>query len=140
MIELVELTKYYGEAKAVGPLSLNIEAGEVVGLLGLNGAGKTTTLRMLASDLLPTCGSMKVDGVDLCNEPEKIRPMIGYLPGHMTFELGEKLKEMGMTIVNKKADDTCHIDRTLITGASPKASNKLGRLAANTLLKAVATI
>jgi ABC-2 type transport system ATP-binding protein len=80
MIELVELTKYYGEAKAVGPLSLNIEAGEVVGLLGLNGAGKTTTLRMLASDLLPTCGSMTVDGVDLCSEPEKIRPMIGYLP------------------------------------------------------------
>ena len=71
---------------------------------------------------------------------DKQTPMIGYLPGHMTFELGEKLKEMGMTIVNKKADDTCHIDRTLITGASPKASNKLGRLAANTLLKAVATI
>ena len=68
---------------------------------------------------------------------DKQTPMIGYLPGHMTFELGEKLKEMGMTIVNKKADDTCHIDRTLITGASPKASNKLGRLAANTLLKAV---
>jgi molecular chaperone Hsp31 and glyoxalase 3 len=63
--------------------------------------------------------------------------MIGYLPGQMPFELGEKLKELGMHIINKKADDTCHIDRNLITGASPYASNKLGRLAAETLLKVV---
>jgi len=68
---------------------------------------------------------------------DKQTPMIGYLPGHMPFELGEKLKELGMKIINKKADDTCHIDRNLITGASPYASNKLGRLAAETLLKVV---
>ena len=55
----------------------------------------------------------------------------------MPFKLGEKLKELGMHIINKKADDTCHIDRNLITGASPYASNKLGRLAAETLLKVV---
>lgn len=68
---------------------------------------------------------------------DKQTPRIGYLPGHMPFELGEKLKGLGMTLVNKKADDTCHSDRTLITGASPNASNKLGRLAATTLLDAV---
>ena len=68
---------------------------------------------------------------------DKQTPVIGYLPGHMPFELGEKLKELGMHIINKKADDTCHIDRNLITGASPYASNKLGRLAAETLLKVV---
>ena len=68
---------------------------------------------------------------------DKQTPMIGYLPGQMPFELGEKLQELGMHIINKKADDTCHVDRNLITGASPYASNKLGRLAAETLLKVV---
>lgn len=80
MIEIHELTKYYGERKAVGPLTFRIEKGEVVGLLGLNGAGKTTTLRMLSSDLLPTSGRMLVDGIDLADEPERVRPRIGYLP------------------------------------------------------------
>jgi len=80
VIQIEELTKYYGERKAVGPLSFTIDKGEVVGLLGLNGAGKTTTLRMLSSDLLPTSGRMRVDGVDLVESPEKVRPKIGYLP------------------------------------------------------------
>ncbi|MCA9618246.1 MAG: ABC transporter ATP-binding protein [Myxococcales bacterium] len=80
MIEINELTKYYGERKAVGPLSFTIGKGEVVGLLGLNGAGKTTTLRMLSSDLLPTSGGIVVDGQNLVEEPERVRPKIGYLP------------------------------------------------------------
>ena len=65
MIEVSELTKYYGDRKGVGPLSFSIESGEIVGLLGLNGAGKTTTLRMLSSDLLPTSGRILIDGVDV---------------------------------------------------------------------------
>ena len=68
---------------------------------------------------------------------DKQTPMVGYLPGPMPWEVGAKLTAMGMTIVNAKADDTCHIDRRLITGASPKAANNLGRLAANTLLDEV---
>jgi molecular chaperone Hsp31 and glyoxalase 3 len=80
------------------------------------------------------------DGYKIALFPDSVdkqTPMIGYLPGHMPFELGKKLKALGMTIVNTKADDTCHIDRNLITGASPKASNNLGRLAANILLDSV---
>ena len=42
---------------------------------------------------------------------DKLTPMLGYLPGHMPYELGEELRKLGLTIVNKKADDTCHIDR-----------------------------
>ena len=80
MIEINELIKYYGEKKAVGPLSFCIEKGEVVGLLGLNAAGKTTTLRMLSSELLPTSGRIVIDGVDLLEEPDKVRSRIGYLP------------------------------------------------------------
>jgi D-lactate dehydratase / protein deglycase len=85
-------------------------------------------------------GNFIFDGYKIALFPDKVdkqTPMLGYLPGHMTYELGEELRKLGLTIVNKKADDTCHIDRNLITGASPVASNKLGRLAAEALLEAV---
>jgi ABC-2 type transport system ATP-binding protein len=80
VIEIEDLYKYYGERRAVGPLSFAIEAGEIVGLLGLNGAGKTTTLRILACDLLPSSGTVKVDGLDVVENPHEVRSRIGYLP------------------------------------------------------------
>jgi molecular chaperone Hsp31 and glyoxalase 3 len=66
---------------------------------------------------------------------DTMTPKIGYLPGPMPWRLGEKLQALGAQIVNKKADETCHVDRMLITGASPAAANPLGALAAKTLLE-----
>ncbi|MFT5166349.1 MAG: molecular chaperone Hsp31 and glyoxalase 3 [Saprospiraceae bacterium] len=66
---------------------------------------------------------------------DKQTPMIGYLPGHMPRGLSEKLKSLGANIVNTESDNTVCLDRKLITGASPLASNDLGKLAAQTLLK-----
>jgi ABC-2 type transport system ATP-binding protein len=80
MIEVRDLFKYYGENRAVGPVSFSIEKGEIVGLLGLNGAGKTTALRVLACDLLPSSGSVLVDGIDVVDQPHEVRRRIGYLP------------------------------------------------------------
>jgi len=80
MIVVDNLYKYYGERRAVGPLSFSIDKGEVVGLLGLNGAGKTTALRVLACDLLPSAGSVRVDGIDVVDQPHEVRRCIGYLP------------------------------------------------------------
>ena len=65
---------------------------------------------------------------------DKQTPMIGYIPGHMPWMLGKKLTDLGVTIINKKSDDSTCIDRKLITGASPLAANELGKLAAQTLL------
>ena len=62
-------------------------------------------------------------------------PMIGYTPGAMPWIYGEKLNDLGVTIINTEADNTVHIDRKLITGASPFAANAFGKLAANELLK-----
>jgi len=62
-------------------------------------------------------------------------PMIGYLPGNMPSGLSEKLKGLGANIINTESDKTVVLDRKLITGASPLASNELGKLAAETLLK-----
>ena len=64
-------------------------------------------------------------------------PLIGYMPGHMPWQFGKKLNELGVTIINSKADNSCHLDRRLISGASPKAANNFGRLAASTLLDVV---
>ncbi len=80
MIEIRDLTKYYGERRALGPVTLSIAEGEVVGLLGLNGAGKTTTLRILACDLLPSSGTVLVDGLDVVERPHEVRQRVGYLP------------------------------------------------------------
>jgi ABC-2 type transport system ATP-binding protein len=80
VIEIQELYKYYGDQRAVGPLSTSIERGEIIGLLGLNGAGKTTTLRVLACDLLPTSGSVKVAGIDVVERPDEVKAKVGYLP------------------------------------------------------------
>ena len=66
---------------------------------------------------------------------DKQTPKIGYLPGQMPWGLSEKLKSLGATLMNTKSDKTVCLDRKLITGASPLASNELGKLAANTLLK-----
>ena len=65
---------------------------------------------------------------------DKTTPKVGYLPGYMPWGLSEKLKSLGANIVNTKSDKTVCLDRKLITGASPLASNELGKLAAQTLL------
>ncbi len=62
---------------------------------------------------------------------------VAYMPGHMPWKFGRKLNALGMNIVNTKAGNSCHIDRRLISCASLKAANDFGRLAAETLLKAV---
>jgi D-lactate dehydratase / protein deglycase len=66
---------------------------------------------------------------------DEMTPMIGYLPGHMKNGVSERLKNLGATIVNTESDETVCVDRKLITGASPLASNELGKLAVQTLLK-----
>ncbi|MEO6775442.1 MAG: ABC transporter ATP-binding protein [Kofleriaceae bacterium] len=80
MIRATKLSKFYGGKRALGPVSFEIADGETVGFLGLNGAGKTTALRILASDLRPSSGSVEVGGVDAVANPHAVRKRIGFLP------------------------------------------------------------
>ena len=80
MIEIKHLRKEYKDLVAVKDLSLELEKGDIFGFIGPNGAGKTTTIKMLATLLIPTAGSAKVDGIDCVREPEKIRSIVGYMP------------------------------------------------------------
>lgn len=84
MLELKNLTKRFGEVKAVNEISFSVGKGEVFGLLGENGAGKTTTLRLLATMLKPTSGTALIAGYDLVKDPEKVRRNIGILFGGET--------------------------------------------------------
>ncbi|MEW6184652.1 MAG: ATP-binding cassette domain-containing protein, partial [Thermodesulfobacteriota bacterium] len=80
MIEVENLTKYYGFLPAVSDLSFSIGQGEVVGFLGPNGAGKTTTLKILTCFLPPTSGKARVNGWDISRNSLQVRQQIGYLP------------------------------------------------------------
>ena len=70
-----------GEIRAVDDISFEVQAGEVFGLLGPNGAGKTTTLRMIATVLVPTTGTILLDGCDVVAEAQKVRSRLGFLSG-----------------------------------------------------------
>ncbi|MFH0974319.1 MAG: ATP-binding cassette domain-containing protein [Spirochaetota bacterium] len=80
MISVSDLSKYYGEFRAVNNISFSVKTGEITGLLGPNGAGKTTTLRMLTCFLKPTSGKICVGDFYADENPDKVRSIIGYLP------------------------------------------------------------
>ncbi|WP_288442111.1 glyoxalase III HchA [uncultured Pseudomonas sp.] len=82
-----------------------------------------------------------VSGYKICAFPDDLdakTPEIGYMPGHLTWKFGEKLKALGVEIINKDISGAVHKDRKLLTGDSPLAGNALGKLAATELLKEVA--
>lgn len=79
MIQCEDLTKYFGTFKAVESISLHIQPGEVLAVLGQNGAGKTTTVRMLTSVLPPTRGWAKVAGYDVTKDQDRVRASTGVL-------------------------------------------------------------
>lgn len=74
------LTKKYGEQKAVNDISFEIKTGEVVGFLGPNGAGKSTTMKIITCFMAPSSGDVKLDGHSIHQDPEAIKKKIGYLP------------------------------------------------------------
>ena len=80
MIEVKNLSKYYGDYKAVDNLNFRIGDGEIVGFLGLNGAGKSTTMNMLTGYLSASEGQILIEGKDILEEPKAVKKAIGYLP------------------------------------------------------------
>ena len=80
MIEVNGLTKFYGDNCAVDHLTFRIANGHIYGLLGRNGAGKSTTMNMLTGCLVPTSGTVKINGFDMAERPKEAKKCIGYLP------------------------------------------------------------
>ena len=80
MVEVKNLTKYYGNFLAIEDVSFEVKKGEIVGFLGPNGAGKTTTMRIITGFLPPSSGTAAVAGYDLVDKSRQARAHIGYLP------------------------------------------------------------
>lgn len=80
MIRIENLSKNYGQVKAVKSISFELMDGEIVGFLGANGAGKSTTLKMITGYISPTSGNVHVDGMNIIDDHIEIQKQIGYLP------------------------------------------------------------
>lgn len=93
MIEVKNLSKYYGNVCAVNGISLHVNEGEIVGFLGPNGAGKTTTLRILTCFHPATSGSASIAGFDVFSRSMDVRRVIGYLPESVPLYLEMRVRE-----------------------------------------------
>lgn len=80
MIEIKDLTRNYGNIKAVNNLNFTVDKGEILGFLGPNGAGKTTTMNIITGYLPSSSGTVKVCGYDIMESPKEVKKRIGYLP------------------------------------------------------------
>lgn len=80
MVEVKNLTKCYGNIKAVDDISFTVETGEVLGFLGPNGAGKSTTMNMITGYISSTSGTVTIDGSEILDDPKATKQKIGYLP------------------------------------------------------------
>ncbi|MBI1783490.1 MAG: gliding motility-associated ABC transporter ATP-binding subunit GldA [Sphingobacteriales bacterium] len=130
-IEVSNLTKVYGEQKAVNGISFKINKGEIVGFLGPNGAGKSTTMKMVTGYLLPDAGNASVCGVDVKTHPLDTKKKIGYLPEANPLYYDMYVKEyLGFiadvhTIGNKQQAISKVIE---LTGLTPESHKKIGQL------------
>ncbi len=80
MVEVKNLSKFYGDIRAVDDISFTVETGEVLGFLGPNGAGKSTTMNMITGYISSTSGTVTIDGCEILDDPKKTKQKIGYLP------------------------------------------------------------
>lgn len=118
LLQANELTLTYTSTTAVDGLSLKLERGEVLGLLGLNGAGKTSTLRMLSGVMAPSTGDVLIDGISLQEQPLLAKKKIGYLPEIAPLyadmrvrdylHYAGRLRGMRGTVLNEQLDTLLH--------------------------------
>lgn len=92
-IQVQNLTKIYGEQRAVNDITFEVNPGEIVGFLGPNGAGKSTTMKIATGYLPATSGTVSVCGFDVQKNPMDVRRNIGYLPEHNPLYLDMYVKE-----------------------------------------------
>jgi ABC-2 type transport system ATP-binding protein len=98
LIEISNLTKRYGRTSnqpyALNEVSLSVNDKEIVGFVGLNGAGKTTTIRIASGVILPSSGTVSIDGYDIGKNKSKASEQIGWVPEFPNFELNAKAKNL----------------------------------------------
>jgi ABC-type multidrug transport system ATPase subunit len=114
-VELLNVSKSFGAIKALREVTLELEEGEAVAFLGPNGAGKSTLLKIVATQLSPTAGTVKVLGSDVSKEPEAVKRSVGMV-GHGSFLYDELTVEENLEFYGGFFDATHDdLDRVLET-------------------------
>ncbi|MCC7333132.1 MAG: gliding motility-associated ABC transporter ATP-binding subunit GldA [Flavobacteriales bacterium] len=130
-IEVTNVTKMYGNQKAIDNVSFMIEPGQIVGFLGPNGAGKSTMMKIITCFIPQTFGEVKVCGFDVTDNPIEVKKMVGYLPEHNPLYLDMYIKEYldftaGVYKVQKRKQ---RIDEIIDTvGLTAEKNKKIGAL------------
>jgi len=106
-LQVSNLTKIYGQQKAVNNISFEVQPGEIVGFLGPNGAGKSTTMKISTGYMPPTSGRVLVNGLDVTTQSLQVRKIMGYLPEHNPLYLDMYVHEY-LHFVGKVFDLTNH--------------------------------
>ena len=130
-ITVKNLTKTYGEQKAVNDISFTINTGEIVGFLGPNGAGKSTTMKMITGYLEASSGEISVSGIDVKKDPLEVRKKIGYLPESNALYYDMYVREyLGFIAdlhdVPQKKQQVEEVIR--LTGLTPESKKRIGQL------------
>ena len=120
MIEVQELTKYFGATLAVNHVSFKVEKGEIIGLLGPNGSGKTTIMRILTGFFPATSGRAMIGGLDVAEHSLETRRRVGYLPENMVLypdlsvdallEFGARVREIDPRTTRDRIEFSLEID------------------------------
>lgn len=132
MIEVQNLIKNYGNIQAVKNISFTVNKNEVLGFLGPNGAGKSTTMNMIVGYLPMTSGTIKINGIDISENPKEAKKNIGYLPEipplYPDMKVIEYLKFVAGIKGIKKQDRAFQIDRAM---SRLKITDKKNRIIKN---------
>jgi ABC-2 type transport system ATP-binding protein len=102
VIEVNDLTRYYGQKRAISNVSFKVNKGEILGMLGPNAAGKTTTMRILTCYMPPTAGSATIGGFDIFKQSMEIRQITGYLPENPPLYMDLTVKDYLMFVAQIK--------------------------------------
>lgn len=128
-IEVQNISKVYGEQKALNNISFSVNTGEIVGFLGPNGAGKSTLMKILTTYINATKGVAKVSDFNVVLNKEDVQKNVGYLPEHNPLYLDMYVKEylkFNADIYN--TSNTRINDVITLTGLTPEAHKKIGEL------------
>ena len=131
MIDVKDISKLYGDQRAVDHATFHVGKGEIVGLLGPNGAGKSTLMKILTCFIPPTEGEATVCGHSIYDDTLAVRRCIGYLPEHNPLYLDMYVREYlrfaaglsGVKHCNERADEMIEL-----TGLTPEANKRIGQL------------
>ncbi len=93
VIDITELSKFYGKDRGIEHLNLRIGEGEIFGFIGPNGAGKSTTIRILMNMIFPTLGSARIFGLDVTGDTKRIKGRVGYIPSDANAYSSMDVKE-----------------------------------------------